>query len=520
MQQQQGSDAVEPLLPEHNCKLEKLSIDEVLHVWAGEWGPAQVVHFMLLSLVWCLHGVLTFTMVFADRNPQWVCTAQASVVDAGAAPLCTPSSSICSLDPSQWNWAHGDIESIVSQWGLTCSHNFKVGLVQCFFFMGTLLGCGVWRVLSDSFLGRKGVLIATSFLGSILGMLTAFAPNYWAYVALRTATGFTVGGMGTSAFVLVTELGGSSKGGPISMSILFFYSCSLVYIAALAYFIHFRWRLLYLLSSAPFGLYCLVILPWMSESPRWYLARGNSDAALAILKQVALRNGRTIPATITLKLDHAIEPQDRVVDVLRNAGTMDIFRISLLRKRMMAMLFIWLSCGLSYYGINLNVPNVGGDILLGLISNAVGGIAAFVVMAMMVQKHERRPVLICALLVCGVSSLGAAFAREARARMGYEMMAIFGAAGVYNLAYIYTAELFPTEVRNAAMGLVALAAQVGSIAAPLVAMASNVHGWLPFTIFCITSIMSCCLACWCLPKTLEKPLHENIKDMLKFKDPP
>lgn len=48
------------------------------------------------------------------------------------------------------------------------------------------------------------------------------------------------------------------------------------------------------------------------------------------------------------------------------------------------------------------------------------------------------------------------------------ILGIFGMAGTYNLLFIYTAKLFPTVVRNAALGSGTQAAQMGAILAPIV----------------------------------------------------
>lgn len=538
--------AVVPLLPETSSPHQKLSIDQLLQAWVGEFGRAQLLHFTLVSLEWCLQSLLTFVMVFSDHTPSWLCASSSSLnitsalphqgyvhpnvllsypmhVSSQGSPSCNSSSSICDIDASLWVWVGGKAVSTVSQWGLICDQSYKVSLVQSLFFTGALLGAGVCGSLSDSFLGRKGVLLVTSGLCSLLSLLTAFAPNYWVYLALRMATGFNCGGVGPVAFVLATEIVGPSKRGPASMSIFFFYSLGIILLSTLAYFIS-SWRHLYLLSAALFFLYCLLVLPFLSESPRWYLAHGRADDALAILKQIALKNGKTIPSTITLETEHtraedaygerAKSQANFTIEPWRKATMMDVFRVSTTRRRMVIMLFIWLSNGLCYYGVNLDVPNLGGNISIGLILNAVGEMPAYVISAMMLQRYGRRPVLVCALLVSGMSCLGGAVMGTSAVRTACAVVAIFGAAASYNLVFIYTAELFPTEVRSVALGLGSQAAQVGAIASPVVAVLAGIHGWLPFSIFCTTALLGSCLACW-LPETLEKPMYETIHGMLK-----
>ena len=60
------------------------------------------------------------------------------------------------------------------------------------------------------------------------------------------------------------------------------------------------------------------------------------------------------------------------------------------------------------------------------------------------------------------------------------ILGIFWIAGNYNLMFIYTTELFPTVVRNAALGRTSLAAQMGAMLAPIVVVLGE--RW-PFVVF-------------------------------------
>lgn len=129
---------------------EKLSIDDMLSKYVGDFGRAQLVHFVIVSLAWSLEGLHTFATIFADRVPEWQCRPSVnlwspsnSTLGASAGPLnmeCSPSSSICSMDPSLWEWVGGKGVSIVSEWGLFCGDEYKVGLAQSAFFVGAFVG--------------------------------------------------------------------------------------------------------------------------------------------------------------------------------------------------------------------------------------------------------------------------------------------------------------------------------------------------------------------------------------------
>lgn len=85
------------------------------------------------------------------------------------------------------------------------------------------------------------------------------------------------------------------------------------------------------------------------------------------------------------------------------------------------------------------------------------------------------------------------------------VLGIFGMAGTYNLLFIYTAELFPTVVRNAALGCTTQAAQMGAILAPFVVV---LGGYLPFAVFAACGIVGGMFA-FNLPETLNQPLYDT-----------
>ena len=92
------------------------------------------------------------------------------------------------------------------------------------------------------------------------------------------------------------------------------------------------------------------------------------------------------------------------------------------------------------------------------------------------------------------------------------LVAIFGMAGAYNLLYIYTAELFPTVVRNAALGLASQAAQIGAILAPIIVVLGKLYPSLPYSMFSAVSFIGAILA-FKLPETLHCPMYETFEGM-------
>ncbi|CAN8258633.1 unnamed protein product [Cochlearia groenlandica] len=492
---------------------ERLCIDEMLRRHCGEFGRWQMKHFVLTCLAWALEGFHTMVMIFADQEPAWRC------VGSG----CRVGSSICDMDPNSWEWTEGKGTSTVSEWGLICGQKYKVGLVQALFFTGGMIGAGVFGHLSDSKLGRKGSLTIVCIINAIFGIATAFSPNYWIYVALRFLTGFSTGGAGLCAFVLATEPIGPSKRGVAGMSTFYFFSGGIAILSGIAYV--FRpWRELFVVSSLPSLLFLLFVLPFLSESPRWYLVRGKLDEAMKVMHTIAKTNGRHIPAGVTLSLDDQEDETKAAAHEENNArntavaeGSLkDVLKSPLTRIRLIITATISFTMATVYYGLSLNVVNLKTNLYLNVFLNAVAEMPAYAITALFLDRYGRKPLTIgtqwfsCVFCFAGFLVSGMEGPWKV-VRMVSGVLGIFGMAGTYNLLFIYIAELFPTVVRNAALGCATQMCQMGAILAPLVVVLGD---GIPFGVFAVCGVVGGGLAFY-LPETLNKPMYDTMFGLLE-----
>ncbi|KAF9611903.1 hypothetical protein IFM89_036686 [Coptis chinensis] len=493
---------------------EKMVIDEMLTRYCGEFGPWQFKHFVLTCSAWALEAFHTMVMIFADREPGWRCTSTG--LDSGCSSL---SRSVCGLEPGSWEWIGGSGASTIAEWGLVCGDKYKVGLAQSAFFAGCMVGAGIFGHLSDSFLGRKGSITVVCILNAIFGFLTALSPTYWVYAALRFLTGFSTGGVGLCAFVLATEPIGPSVRGAVGMSTFYFFSTGIAILSGIAYIFQ-SWRALYIASSIPSVIYLLVFIPFVSESPRWYLVRGKIDQAMEVMHKIAQGNAKHLPSGVVLALDDETNNKvsKEVSNVKEEAMSRDVVSGSLIdvvkspvtRLRLLLIVAINFLCSIVYYGISLNVVNLKTNLYINVLINAVAEMPAFAFTAVLLDKFGRKPLAIGTLWFSGVFCLGGSLVSNYGVwkvvRMLCGVLGIFGMAGTYNLLFIYTAELFPTVVRNAALGGATQAAQMGAILAPLVVV---LGGGLPFAVFGTCGIIGGILAFY-LPETLNRPLYDTM----------
>lgn len=383
--------------------------------------------------------------------------------------------------------------------------------------MWFLLGAGLFGHLSDSKLGRKGSLTVVCILNAIFGLLTSVSPNYLTYVILRFFTGFSTGGVGLCAFVLATEPVGPSKRGVAGMSTFYFFSGGIALLSGIAYIFR-TWRSLFIASSVPSIIFVVLILPFISESPRWYLIRGQTDNAMKVMRAIATANGKLLPGNVYVARDEEANDNNEKINEIRSkevitGSVIDALKSPLTRIRLILVVAINFTCSIVYYGLSLNVVNLDTNLYLNVFINSVAEIPAYFLTAVLIDRFGRKPLGVGTQWFSGIFCIAGSIMGSKGTwkvvRMFCGVLGIFGMSGTYNLLFIYAMELFPTVVRNAALGCATQAAQLGAILAPFVVV---LGGGLPFMVFGVCGIVGGILTFY-LPETLNKPLYDTMNGM-------
>ena len=90
----------------------------------------------------------------------------------------------------------------------------------------------------------------------------------------------------------------------------------------------------------------------------------------------------------------------------------------------------------------------------------------------------------------------------------------FGASACFSIVYLYTAELYTTELRGTAVGLVSTFGRIGGIIAPLLAGNGQSSATWPFIVMGGSALAGGLLA-MLLPETLGTALPINMDDVRK-----
>ncbi|CAL9688320.1 unnamed protein product [Knipowitschia caucasica] len=415
----------------------------------GEFGPYQKQAVAILVLTQVYMACQSMLIVLVGTTPSYHVTA---VQD-------DPSPS-----PPRVVFTE-DVDSIVTEWVLVQQQAYKVSLAGSLFFAGLLLGNIIFGPLSDT-VGRRPVYLTGLLLEVIFGYLTAFAPSYEVFAASRLLVGLTNGGIGLVCFVLTQEYVGKSYWAMTGTLGSMTFAVGISLFGALGFLIR-PWRSLALVANSS-GVLCLLLSVTLPESPRWLYSQGRTEEAEEVLRYMALRNGRPVHNLLLRRV------VPRATDRGRSPGLLQLLLHPVLRMRTLVLMYVWYACSLVYYGLTLGAGETSGNRFVNVAMYGLVELPAYPLCIYFINKHwaGRRKSMAGFLALAGSSCLLTMFIPENTDMLvSVTSLALLGklmVSAAFNITYVYTAELYPTVVRNAGLGVCSMSCRFGGILAPFV----------------------------------------------------
>nr|AFY98627.1 organic cation transporter [Drosophila melanogaster] len=409
------------------------------------------------------------------------------------------------------------LNSAVTEWNLVCSRSLLSATSDSLFMLGVLLGSFIFGQMSDK-LGRKPTFFASLVLQLIFGVLAAVAPEYFSYTISRMIVGATTSGVFLVAYVIALEMVGSSYRLFAGVAMQMFFSVGFMLTAGFAYFIH-DWRWLQIAITLP-GLLFLCYYWIIPESARWLLMKGRKDEAFVIIEKAAKENKVEVPNEIYEQLvDEVAEKkkQDEMAASQPAATVFDLLRYPNLRRKTLLIFFDWFVNSGVYYGLSWNTNNLGGNQLVNFMISGAVEIPGYTLLLFTLNRWGRRSILCGTMMVAGISLLATIFVPSDMNWLivACAMIGKLAITSSYGTIYIFSAEQFPTVVRNVGLGASSMVARVGGILAPYLKLLGEIWRPLPL-IICGALSLTAGLLSLLLPETLNKPMPETIEDGENF----
>ncbi|XP_006888209.1 PREDICTED: solute carrier family 22 member 4 [Elephantulus edwardii] len=524
--------------------------DEVI-AFLGEWGPYQRLIFFLLSASIIPNGFNGMSAVFLAATPEHHCRVPdsanlssawrnhslplrlqhgqevphscrryklATLTNLSALGL-VPGRDVNLTELEQegcldgWEFSQDVyLSTIVTEWNLVCDDDWKAPLTTSLFFVGVLLGSFVSGQLSDRF-GRKRILFATMAVQTGFSFVQIFSSSWEMFTVL-----FVIVGMGqisnyVVAFILGTEILGKSVRIIFStLGVCTFFAVGYMLLPLFAYYIR-DWRMLLVALTVP-GVLCVPLWWFIPESPRWLIFQGRIEEAEDIIKKAAKMNNITVPAVVfdpveLQELKPLKQPKVFILDLFKNRNIATITIMSVL---------LWMFTSVGYFALSLDAPNLHGDAYLNCFLSAVIEIPAYVTAWLLLRTLPRR------YIIAGILFFGGSVLLLIQlvpidyyaVSTGLVMLGKFGVTSAFAMLYVYTAELYPTMVRNMAVGVTSMASRVGSITAPYFVYLGAYNRILPYIVMGSLTILMGIITLF-FPESFGRTLPETLEQMQKVK---
>ncbi|XP_030828349.1 organic cation transporter protein-like [Strongylocentrotus purpuratus] len=172
---------------------------------------------------------------------------------------------------------------------------------------------------------------------------------------------------------------------------------------------------------------------------------------------------------------------------------------------------------LVYHGLSLNTSNLGVNEYVAFAVSGAVEIPAYLlsVVAIEIKFIGRRISLSVCMLVAGVACLSTSAIPPGAALTSVAMIGKFGISASFAILYLYTAELYPTNIRSVAMGTCSMFSRIAGIVAPLILILAKIWTPLPLVIYGSVSVIASLLTLF-LPETLGHKLPETIEESENF----
>ncbi|XP_017876340.1 organic cation transporter protein [Ceratina calcarata] len=510
---------------------------EELMAHLGEFGKYQCWQFSLHIIGALTAGLHMLTLLTVAAVPPHTCNVPKSslVTDSPNITLSKWNTSVESLpraidachyldlnetiqDCESWTYDTQYFQSSRGmEWDFVCSQRWMGAAAQSSYMFGVFIGAVTLGSLADKH-GRKVIFYISAVAQLILGVTVALVDNYYIFLVLRFLYGiFGSAGAYITGFVLTMELVGPSKRTMCGIMFQIAFAVGFMLVSVWGALIKERmWlQIVYGLHSA------LMIGHWwlMDESPRWLWAQGRVSEALAIIQKGLKMNGNNVAIDTDKLIGEG--KKHRTVDYEdRSYGALDLFRTPNLRKKTLNVCLNWFANSIVYYGLSLNAGNLVGNPFFMLFLSGLVELPSYILMCFLMDRAGRRCVVCTFMLIGGVCCVIASTIPTGTdiAATSIVTIVLFGKAciaGSFAVIYNYTAELFPTVVRNTALGIGSMCARLSGALTPMIMLLDSFNPKVPAVLFGCVALVSGFLSTY-LPETLNQPMPETIEDGENF----
>uniref|UniRef100_A0A7N5JP52 Solute carrier family 22 member 11 n=1 Tax=Ailuropoda melanoleuca TaxID=9646 RepID=A0A7N5JP52_AILME len=361
--------------------------------------------------------------------------------------------------------------------------------------------------------GRKPSLSWCCLQVALANTGTTFASNFLIYCGLRFLSAFGVAGIIMTPVTLMVEWTTTRRRAVAITMLGCSYSLGQMVLGALAFTLR-DWRTLQLAVSMPFFAIFLISW-WLPESARWLIIVGKPDQALQELRKVARINGHK-QATKSLTVEVLLTSmEEEVAAAQARRSLLDLFLVPKLRWRSCSMFLVSFSQMVSYYGLVMDLQNLGSDIFLLQVLFGAVDLLGRATTTFLFSFLGHRMTLASFQTMAGLSILANVLVPQDLPTLRL-VFAVLG-KGCFGISLtsisVYKVWALASTHRMTADGFLQSAGRLGAVTGPLIRMTRQAAPLLAPISYGVIPMASSLILLLFLPETQGLPLPDTIQDL-------
>ncbi|OQR74151.1 organic cation transporter protein-like [Tropilaelaps mercedesae] len=415
----------------------------------------------------------------------------------------------------RWVFDHSVHHStILEEWDLVCDNDYLKPFPQSLSMAGLIIGNVVFSHFSDHY-GRRPAVFAGMLICAVSGVMATATSNFALFNIGRFFSSVSKIGIQASIVVYLESIDPHYR---YLFSLLngFGFHLGMLFVALTAFFGN-SWRYLQGLISGP----AVAILPFLFfvyESPRWLLSQRRPDEAESVLRDICAWNN--VPTERVNELLPKIRTKYAHLKQGKSKNALDLFRDSNGTNPTRNTLLMWYLCftsGILFYASTF----MSTELEIGLGPHVsfclpIGAeLVAILLVSLGVRYLRRKAIIFTTSLLGALGFYLMGFGENLGVPSWIiDLVAIImiraSSAAFTQIYPVYSAELYPTPLRNVGIGFCDLMYRLASTIDPFG------RYWLPrFHTHLLpglygTMSLVACVFCLFLPETLNKALDDGV----------
>lgn len=361
-------------------------------------------------------------------------------------------------------------------------NEYELGSLATIVSCGSIFGETMFGYLADKY-GRRTIFMVTVIIVVTFGILSAFSPNRHWLAVLRLCVGFGYGGNIAVDFTMYSEFLPTEGRGNMLFLLTLFWPLGQLFTCLCAWLVipRYGWQVFVAACTIP-SMITALARPFIPESPRWLATQGRIQDATAVCREMALQNGKSLAE---VGLDEGCEvclgnEESGLTAALGSdsesakGNIQELFSRRLWRTTLGLFIIVGALnyCG---YGTLTLMPSFlemkgipKGNMYFTMTMNAAAQFPGVLLASCCGVRTGRLYPMRAAMFIVGIALFSFTLVHSSGAVLACTMFASCFLEAGWAMYHVYVPEVYPTEMRAFATGVLSAGGSIIAMAAPLV----------------------------------------------------